>query len=100
MEVEVSPRLRRKMLYGGIEGSRRRHNERQQCRIERVNVLEMNNICVFSEQYSQSVANPYDAHNNEEDEQMRVGKKRYELRNRVVGVNLRQHVFFPYPSHF
>lgn len=56
MEIEMPPRLRCEQLDGGIECGRECHDERQQRRIERVDVAEMHDMRIMLDHQAHGIA--------------------------------------------
>lgn len=56
MEIEMPPRLGCEQLDGGIECGGERHDERQQRRIERVDVAEMHDMRIMLDHQAHSIS--------------------------------------------
>ena len=74
MIVEMLPHLRCIHLQARIERSREGHRQTQQGRIERVDVVEMNDMCLVALDVPEGIARRKDSDDTKEDEHMVVAE--------------------------
>ena len=85
MVVELFPKFGREHLKRGVERGGDGDDDGQKHRIERVDVVEMDDVGVVAIDLEKQVENGNQNDNNERIEHVLVGEGRNELRNRVVG---------------
>lgn len=83
--IEMPPSIRGKELDACIECGGSGHGECEQSRIETVDIVDMNEVGIATQQGAYKIGGSDDADNNEEDEQVCVGERRDKLRDGVVG---------------
>ena len=83
--VELFPEFGRKHLKRGVEGGGNGDDDGQEHRIERVDVVEMDDVGVVAIDLEKQVEEGNQDDDDERIEHVLVGKGRNELRNRVVG---------------
>ena len=98
MEVELTPCLRCKELNAGIESCREGYDDSQQRWVQRVDVVEVYDMCVLLQYLAGKVSHGYDRYDNQEDEQVDIRKSRDKLRNGIVRINLLQQMPLMDPS--
>ena len=89
--IEMDPHLRREGLQAGVERGGRGHDEAEQRGVERLDVVEMDQVGLVLADAPQQVGGRYDGDDNEEHDDVGVGEGRYELGDGVVGHDAWQH---------
>lgn len=97
VEVEVLPQPRGEHLYGGVERSRRCHDDAEQRGVEGVDVVEVDDVSLAAQQLPDEPPGAEEPHDGEEHYEVRVGEVGYELGYGVVGHDLRQHAALARP---
>ena len=98
MIVEMLPHLRCIHLQTGIERSREGHCQAQQGGVERIDIVEMYNMCFVALNVPKGIARRENSNDTKENEDMVVAELRDELRDRVVGHHAGQEVGLACPA--
>ena len=79
MEIEMLPQRGEEHLYGGVECGRGRDEKTEKGGIERVDVVEMYDICLLPQHLPYQIACAKERHYGKKDDEMGVGEVGDEL---------------------
>ena len=98
MKIVVSPLLGSEGLDGGVCGGRAGHEDAKQRGIEGVDVVEVHDVCLASQQLTHGIGAAHDNAKSQEHQQVGVREDVDELRYRVVGRHTFQELALANPA--